>query len=165
MRDWLENPGIPKVIYILSHFLTYCMNSLFQINQNCLINPILLEILENSQIEFKGSLSRSKNENKLDKDLHCTLEREVLIRLIQRNQGHRDSMMDEFSSSVNKVNKAVAKVRTIGDRLPLRCFRNFRNSIPALIHSILARNELYSDNFKAKKQMNSTNLGILCGHY
>ena len=28
-------------------------------------------------------------------------------------------MMHEFSSSVNKVNKAVAKVRTIGDRLPL----------------------------------------------
>ena len=27
--------------------------------------------------------------------------------------------MHEFSSSVNKVNKAVAKVRTIGDRLPL----------------------------------------------
>ena len=43
----------------------------------------------------------------------------MLIRLIQRNQGHRDSMMHEFSSSVNKVNKAVAKVRTIGDRLPL----------------------------------------------
>ena len=46
MRDWLENPGIPKVIYILSHFLTCCMNSFFQINQNCLINLILLEILE-----------------------------------------------------------------------------------------------------------------------
>ena len=67
----------------------------------------------------KGSLSRSKNENKLYKDLYCTLEREVLIRFIQRNQGHKDSMMHEFSSSVNKVNKAVAKVRTIVDRLPL----------------------------------------------
>ena len=43
----------------------------------------------------------------------------MLIRFIQRNQGHKDSMMHEFSSSVNKVNKAVAKVRTIGDRLPL----------------------------------------------
>ena len=70
-------------------------------------------------IFIKGSLSRSKNENKLYKDLYCTLEREVLIRFIQRNQGHTDSMMHEFSSSVNKVNKAVAKVRTIGDRLPL----------------------------------------------
>ena len=69
---------------------------------------------------LKGSLSRSKNENKLYKDLYCTLEREVLIRFIQRNQGHKDSMMHEFSSSVNKVNKAVAKVRTIGDRLPLK---------------------------------------------
>ena len=69
---------------------------------------------------IKGSLSRSKNENKLDKDLYCTIEREVLIRLIQRNQGHRDSMMHEVSSSLNKVNKAVAKVRTIGDRLPLK---------------------------------------------
>ena len=47
----------------------------------------------------------------------------MLIRLIQRNQGHRDSMMHEFSSSVNKVNKAVAKVRTIGDRLPLKANR------------------------------------------
>ena len=28
-------------------------------------------------------------------------------------------MMHEFSSSVNMVNKAVAKVKTIGDRLPL----------------------------------------------
>ena len=64
-------------------------------------------------------MSRSKNENKLYKDLYCTREREVLIRFIQRNQGHKDSMMHEFSSSVNKVNKAVAKVRTIGDRLPL----------------------------------------------
>ena len=74
-------------------------------------------------LKFKGSLSRSKNENKLDKDLYCTLEREVLIRLLQRNQGHRDSIMHEFSSSVNKVNKAVAKVRTIGDGLPLNWFR------------------------------------------
>ena len=43
----------------------------------------------------------------------------MLIRFIQRNQGHRDSVMHEFHSNVNKVNKAVAKVRTIGDRLPL----------------------------------------------
>ena len=42
----------------------------------------------------------------------------MLIRFIQRNQGHRDSVMHEFHSNVNKVNKAVAKVRTIGDRLP-----------------------------------------------
>ena len=38
---------------------------------------------------------------------------------IVRNQGHRDSVLHEFHSNVNKVNKAVAKVRTIGDRLPL----------------------------------------------
>ena len=43
----------------------------------------------------------------------------MLIRFIQRNQGHRDSVMHEFSSSANKVNKAVANVRRIGDRLPL----------------------------------------------
>ena len=63
---------------------------------------------------LKGSLSSLKNENKLD-----TLHKFVLIRFIQRNQGHRDSVMHEFHSNVNKVNKAIAKVRTIGDRLPL----------------------------------------------
>ena len=68
---------------------------------------------------FKGSLSPLKNENKLDKDFYCTLHKFVLIRIIRRNQGHRDSVMHEFHSNVNKVNKAVAKVRTIGDRLPL----------------------------------------------
>ena len=41
----------------------------------------------------------------------------MLIRFIQRNQGHRYSVMHEFSTNVNKINKAVAKVRTIGDRL------------------------------------------------
>ena len=70
-------------------------------------------------ITFKGSLSPSKNESKRDKDFYCTLHKFVLIRFIQRNQGHRDSVMHEFHSNVNKVNKAVAKVRTIGDRLPL----------------------------------------------
>ena len=35
--------------------------------------------------------------------------------------------MHEFSSSVNKVNKAVAKVRTIGDRLPLNCQTSTNN--------------------------------------
>ena len=68
----------------------------------------------------KGSLSPSKNESKRDKDFYCTLHKFVLIRFIQRNQGHRDSVMHEFHSNINKVNKAVAKVRTIGDRLPLR---------------------------------------------
>ena len=43
----------------------------------------------------------------------------MLIRFIQGNQGHRDSVMHEFHSNVNKVNKTVAEVRTIGDRLPL----------------------------------------------
>ena len=70
-------------------------------------------------IVIKGSLSPLKNENKLDEDFYCTLHKFVLIRFIQRNQGHRDSVMHEFHSNVNKVNKAVAKVRTIGDRLPL----------------------------------------------
>ena len=72
--------------------------------------------------ELKGSLSPLKNENKLDEDFYCTLHKFVLIRFIQRNQGHRDSVMHEFHSNVNKVNKAVAKVRTIGDRLPLTLF-------------------------------------------
>ena len=54
----------------------------------------------------------------------------MLIRFIQRNQGHKDSMMHEFSSSVNKVNKTVAKVRIIGDRLPLRhCRSIFSNNM------------------------------------
>ena len=73
-----------------------------------------------SLLLVKGSLSHSKNENKLDKDFCCTLHNYVLIRFIQRNQGHRDAVMHEFHSNVNKVNKAVAKVRTIGDRLPLK---------------------------------------------
>ena len=64
---------------------------------------------------LKGSLSPSKNENKLDKDFYCTLHKYVLIRFIQRNQGHRDAVTHEFHSNVYKVNKVVAKVRTIGD--------------------------------------------------
>ena len=71
---------------------------------------------------FKGSLSPLKNENKLDEDFYCTLHKFVLIRFIQRHQGHRDSVVHQFHSNVNKVNKAVAKVRTIGDRLPLNCW-------------------------------------------
>ena len=71
------------------------------------------------QFSLKGSLSPAKNENKVDKDLFCTLERFVLICFVQSNQGRRDSLMHEFSSNVNKVNRAVATVRTIGDRLPL----------------------------------------------
>ena len=42
----------------------------------------------------------------------------MLICVIQGNQGQRDSMMHEFSSSVNKVNRAI-RGQTIGDRLPL----------------------------------------------
>ena len=61
-------------------------------------------------IPFKGSLSPSKNENKLDKDLYWTFHKFVLIRFIQRYQGNGDSVMHEFSSNVNKVSKAVAKV-------------------------------------------------------
>ena len=67
----------------------------------------------------KSSLSTSKNENKLDKDLYSTFLKFVIMCFIQRNQGHRDSVMHEYSSNVNEVNKTVAKVRTIGDRLPL----------------------------------------------
>ena len=43
-----------------------------------------------------------------------------LVPYIQRNQGHRDSMMLEFSSRGNKVNNAITKVRIIGDRLPIQ---------------------------------------------
>ena len=73
---------------------------------------------------FKGSLSPWKNENKLDKDVYCTLLKFVLMCFIQRNQGHRDSVKHEFSSNVNKVNKTVVKVRKIGDRLPLILYSN-----------------------------------------
>ena len=81
-----------------------------------------------------GSLSPLNNENKVDKSLYCTLDRLVLIRFIQRNQRHRYSVMHEFSSNVNKVNKAVAKVRTIGDRLPLNnvhlhCFKRSHDAV------------------------------------
>ena len=38
----------------------------------------------------------------------------MLIHFVQRNQGHKESAMNEFSSSINKVNNAVVKVRTIG---------------------------------------------------
>ena len=73
-----------------------------------------------NRVTVKGSLSPLKKENKLNEDLYCTRHKFVLIRFIQINQGHRDSLMHEVCSSVNKVNKAVAKVRTIGDRLPSR---------------------------------------------
>eukprot|EP00112_Aurelia_sp_Birch-Aquarium-sp1_P014876 Seg3243.2 transcript_id=Seg3243.2/GoldUCD/mRNA.D3Y31 product="Glutamine-rich protein 2" protein_id=Seg3243.2/GoldUCD/D3Y31 len=72
-----------------------------------------------NNFQVKGNLSPSMYENKIDKDLYCIFQKLVLIRFIQRNQGHRDSVMHEFSCSVNKVNKAVTKVRTIGDRLLL----------------------------------------------
>ena len=66
-------------------------------------------ILRRGQTAFKGSLSPSKNKNKSDKDFYCTLHKFVLMRFIQRNRGHRDSVMHEFHSNVNKVNRAVAK--------------------------------------------------------
>ena len=50
---------------------------------------------------LKGSQSPAKNENKLDKDLICTLERFVLICSIQSNQVRSESLMHEFSSNVN----------------------------------------------------------------
>ena len=52
---------------------------------------------------FQGSLSPSKNRNKLDKNLYCAYHKFVRSYFIQRNQGHRDSVMHEFSSVVNKV--------------------------------------------------------------
>ena len=54
------------------------------------------------------------NENKIDKDFSCIFQKFVLIRFIERSQGHRDSVMHEFSSSVDKAYKAITKVRTIG---------------------------------------------------
>ena len=78
-------------------------------------------------LALKGSLSPSKNESKRDKDFYCTLHKFVLIRFIQRNQDHRDSVIHEFHSNVNKVNKAVAKFRTIGDRLPLKTISEMHN--------------------------------------
>ena len=86
---------------------------------------------------LKGSLSPSNNENKVDKDLYCTLERLVLIRFIQRNQGHRYSVMHDFSSNVNKVNKAVAKVRTIGDRLPFNQSASHDCGMPSNTYPII----------------------------
>ena len=89
-----------------------------------------LELYDEGGSALKGSLSPLKNENKLDEDFYCTLHKFVLIRFVQRNQGRRDSVMHEFHSNVNKVNKDVAKVRTIGDRLPLRWLttENFKNT-------------------------------------
>ena len=108
------------LIHVLALFHSFCEHEIF-VKLNSSARETARKITKKyfDVSAFKGSLSRSKNENKLYKDLYCTLEREVLIRFIQRNQGHKDSMMHEFSSSVNKVNKAVAKVKTIGDRLPL----------------------------------------------
>ena len=106
-----------------SLFPLWISSRVYDATVNCFVLCFHCINVHDSKSRFsvlKGSLSRSKKENKLYKDLYCTLEREVLIRFIQRNQGHEDSIMHEFSSSVNKVNKAVAKVRTIGDRLPLR---------------------------------------------
>ena len=40
--------------------------------------------------------------------------------------------MHEFHSNVNKVNKAVAKVRTIGDRLPLTLQEHFERDRPLI---------------------------------
>ena len=59
------------------------------------------------------------NENKVDADLSCIFQKSVLIRFINGSQGHRDSLMHAFSCSSTEVNKAVTKVRTTGDRLPL----------------------------------------------
>ena len=60
------------------------------------------------------------SDNNINKDLYCTFQKFVLIRFIQRNQGHRDSVIHEFSAVVKyKVTIAVTKVRTTGEGLPL----------------------------------------------
>ena len=61
----------------------------------------------------------------------------MLIRVIQRSQGHRDSLIHEFSSGVNKVNKAVAKVRTTGDRLPLTNSTSKQRLVDLIIRGLL----------------------------
>ena len=91
----------------------------------CIIYNYCFRLSINITLNLKGNLSPSKNENKLDKDFYCTFHKFVLIRFIQRNQGHGDAVMHEFHSNVNKVNKVVVKVRTIGDRLPLSWRRLF----------------------------------------
>ena len=48
-----------------------------------------------------GILSLSMNENKIQKDLYCIFQE--LICFIQRNQGHRYSVMHEFSSNEDKI--------------------------------------------------------------
>ena len=88
------------------------------------------------QSKLKSSLSPSKNENKLDKDHYCALLKFMLMCFIQRNQEHRDSVMHEFSSNVNKVNKTVAKVRTIGDRPPLKAVCHAFDSVIMTIQRI-----------------------------
>ena len=89
---------------------------------------------------LKGSLSPSQNENNINKDLHCALSEFKLIQCIQRKLGHRDSVMHELSSSVNKVNEALTKVRTIEDRLPL----TFEKSSLLLFISWLLIKDIYN---------------------
>ena len=78
-----------------------------------------ISMLKLPRTNFDYSLSRLKNENNIDKDLYC-----AFYNFIQRNQGHRDSVM---------------KARTIGNRLPLNkrfkgCER-FDNAFKALINT------------------------------
>ena len=47
--------------------------------------------------------------------------------------------MHEFSPSVNKVNKAVAKIRAIGDRLPVRQLRHWLSEIQIRTFHFLKR--------------------------
>ena len=110
------------------------------------IKGIAAIVLQNLSL-FKGSLSPSKNKNKSDKDFFCTLHKFVLMRFIQRNQGHRDSVMHGFHSNVNKVNKTVAKVRTIGDRLPLnKCSWIFH--LPTSTYNVLKSTQLLQNAFR-----------------
>ena len=57
--------------------------------------------------------------NNSDKHLYCVFQKFVLVHFIERNQDHIDSMMHEYSPSVNIDNKAVTMVRPTGDRLLL----------------------------------------------
>ena len=99
---------------------------------------------------LKGSLSPSQNENNINKDLHCALSEFKLMQCIQRKLGHRDSVMHELSSSVNKVNEALTKVRTIEDRLPL-IFE--KSSLPLFISWLLKKIFTMSIHHKGLKQV------------
>ena len=58
--------------------------------------------------------------------------------------------MHEFYSNVNKVNKAVAKVRTIGDRLPLKKGNKVR-LMPGSMISELLSSTIFPERFQSNR--------------